>query len=319
MSVRLLGSCHEYKKHNFKTMSKKILLLITILLLANKSIAQGCSDAGICSINKGFVTESLQFKNTLEFASIYSLGEADVQYVSHYVSYSKRFTERFAFSSKVTLSTANGSFGTRTQFGDAFVIGNYSFKEINNKKWSAIIGFKFPFTASNLKINGYSLPLDYQSSLGTIDVFLGTNLNYKRWDFNAALQIPVVNLNKNSYFSEFSGTNDFQSTNLFERKPDALVRATYSIKTLNKKFTFKPNILFIYHLDEDSFENILGKREAIVGSDGLTVNGNLITNYTINSQNSIEIFIASPFVVREIRPDGLTRSFVLGLQYKLLF
>jgi hypothetical protein len=144
-------------------------------------------------------------------------------------------------------------------------------------------------------------------------------LNYKRWDFNAALQIPVVNLNKNSYFSEYSGTDDFPSTNLFERKPDALVRATYSIKTPNKKFAFKPNILFIYHLGEDSFENILGKREAIVGSDGLTVNGNLITNYTINSQNSIELSLASPFVVREIRPDGLTRSFVLGLQYKLTF
>jgi hypothetical protein len=66
-----------------------------------------------------------------------------------------------------------------SQFGDAFVIGNYTFKEKNKKQWSVLTGFKFPFTASNLKINGYSLPLDYQSSLGTIDLFLGTNLNYK--------------------------------------------------------------------------------------------------------------------------------------------
>lgn len=298
---------------------KNTILALFGLLFSSLAWSQGCSDAGICSVNKGFSADSLQLKNNLEFSSIYSIGEADIQYLSHYVSYTKYFSEHFAFTSKVTLSTANGSFGTRTQFGDAFLIGNYTFKEKNKKQWSALFGFKFPFTASNLKINGYSLPMDYQSSLGTIDVFLGTNLNYKRWDFNAALQLPVVNLNKNSYFKEYSGTDDFPSTNLFERKPDALLRATYSIKTPNKKFTFKPNVLFIYHLGEDSFENIFGQRESIKGSDGLTINGNLITTYHINRQNQIELSLASPFVVREVRPDGLTRSFVLGLNYQYSF
>jgi hypothetical protein len=178
---------------------------------------------------------------------------------------------------------------------------------------------KFPFTASNLKINGYSLPLDYQSSLGTVDAFVGTNLHYKQWDFNAALQIPVVNLNKNSYFAEYSGTTDFPSTNLFERKPDALLRATYLVNIPKSKFSFKPNVLFIYHLGEDSYENIFGRRESIKGSDGLTVNGNLLSTYRINQQNQIELSIASPFVVREVRPDGLTRSLVLGLQYQYSF
>jgi len=298
---------------------KKIFFFLIFLLFVNEITAQGCSDAGICSVNKGFVVDSLQLKNTLEFSSVYSLGEADLQYLSHYISYTKRFNERFAFSSKVTLSTADGSFGTRTQFGDAFLIGNYTFKEKNNKQWSALLGLKFPFTASNLKINGYSLPMDYQSSLGTIDVFLGTSLHYKRWDFNATFQIPIINLNKNSYFKEFGGTDDFPSTNLFERKPDALFRATYSIKSPTSKFIFKPNVLFIYHLGEDSFENIFGQRENIKGSDGLTINGNLITTYTFNKQNQIELFIAAPFVVRDVRPDGLTRSFVLGIQYQYFF
>ena len=298
---------------------KKILLVLLIIFFGNKIAAQGCSDAGICSINHGFQSNEKQFKNTLELAAIYSLGEADVVYYAPYISYTKRFNERFSFTSKVTYSTAHGSFGTRSQFGDAYLIGNYTFKEKNKKQWSALLGFKFPFTASNLKINGYSIPLDYQSSLGTIDLFLGTNFKYKKWDFNGALQIPVVNLNKNSYFKEYSGTDDFPSTNLFERKPDALVRATYSIKTPNQKFTFKPNLLFIYHLGKDSFENIFGQRENITGSEGLTINGNLITSYKISKQSSIETSLATPFVVRKIRPDGLTRSFVLGVQYQYSF
>lgn len=296
---------------------KKLILIA--FLFVNQAFSQGCSDAGICSIAKGFQSEEKNFKNHVEIATIFGVGESDVRYFSPYISYTKRFNEKFSFSSKVTFSTTHGSFGTRSQFGDAFLIGNYTFKEINKKQWSALLGWKFPFTASNLKINGFSLPLDYQSSLGTIDLFLGIYLNYKKWDFNAAIQIPFFNLNKNSYFKEYGGTDDFPSANLFERKSDALLRATYSIKTRNKKFTFKPNVLFIYHLGEDTYENIFGQRENITGSDGLTINGNLLTSYTVTKQSNLELSLATPFVVRDVRPDGLTRSFVLGLQYQYSF
>ncbi len=298
---------------------KKKVLIIVWLFLVNVGYSQGCSDAGICSVSKGFQQEETAFKNNLEVAAVYSLGEADLVYVSPYVSYTKRFNERYSFTAKVTFSTATGSFGTRSQFGDAFLVGNYVFKEKNNRQWSALLGFKFPFTASNLKINGYSLPLDYQSSLGTIDVFVGTNYRYKKWNFNLALQLPVINLNKNSYFSEYAGTDDFPSTNLFQRQPDALIRTTYMIQTVNKRISFKPNLLFIYHLGEDSFENIFGQREHIKGSDGLTINGNLLTSYKLTGQSQIELSLAAPFVVRTIRPDGLTRSFVVGLQYQYSF
>ncbi|TRX40016.1 hypothetical protein [Flavobacterium restrictum] len=298
---------------------KKILFILTTVFSVTIAAAQGCSDAGICSIHHGFDSNKKELKNSIEIATVFGAGEADVTYFSPYVSYARKVNERFSWSSKVSFSAANGSFGTRASFGDAFLIGNYSFRAKKNTQWSLTSGWKIPFTTANLKINGYSLPLDYQASLGTFDLFLGTNLNYKKWNFNAAIQIPVFNNNKNSYFKEFSGTNDFPSTNLFERKSDALLRATYTLKTPNQKFTFKPNVLFIYHLGEDTFENTFGQRETILGSDGLTINGNLISSYAINTRNSIEISLATPFVVRDIRPDGLTRSFVLGVQYKILF
>jgi hypothetical protein len=298
---------------------KKIFLTISMIVMVNFTFAQGCSDAGICSIGHAFQSEDLVVKNKIEFAAIFGSGEAGVTYFSPYVSYARQINERFALSAKVTFSSANGDFGTRASFGDAFLIGNYSFAAKNNKQWSALLGWKIPFTSSNLKINGYSLPLEYQASLGTFDLFLGSNYKYNKFDFNVAVQIPVFNNNKNSYFKDFSGTNDFPSTNLFERKSDALFRTTYTLTTKNQKFTFKPNVLFIYHLGEDSFSTIFGNRETIVGSDGLTINGNLISTYNLSKQKSIELSIASPFVIRDIRPDGLTRSFVLGIQYNYSF
>ncbi len=297
---------------------KKITFIIIVLSLA-KNYAQGCSDAGICSVGSAFQQHTKTFKNQIEFAPIFGIGQANVTYFSPYIAYTRKLNDKFAVSSKVTFSSASGSFGTRATFGDAYLVGNYSFKEKNNKQWSALLGWKFPFTRSNLKINGYSLPLDYQASLGTIDLFLGTNLRYKKFDFNAAIQIPVFNLNRNSYFQEFSGTTDFPSTNLFERKSDALFRTTYTLQTKNQKFSFKPNVLFIYHLGEDSYETIFGQRQKIEGSDGLTINGNLVSSYQLNAKNSIELSLASPFVVREVRPDGLTRGFVASIHYKIQF
>lgn len=298
---------------------KNLLLMITLVFSISLLHAQGCSDAGICSIGNAFNNNQKDFKNSVEVTAIFGVGEADITYISPYVAYTRKFNDRISVSTRVTFSSATGEFGTKTGFGDAFLIGNYTFDAKKHTQWSALFGCKIPFNNSDLKINGNAIPLDYQSSLGTTDLFIGTNLKYKKWDFNTVLQIPVFNNNRNSYFAPSSGINDFSSTNLFERNPDALFRATYTIKTNNQKFTFKPNVLFIYHLGEDTFENAFKTRETILGSDGPTVNGNLITTYNFNNQNSLELSLASPFVVRDSRPDGLTRSLVLGLQYKILF
>lgn len=294
-------------------------IFFSLIFLGSFSIyAQGCSDAGFCSVGNTFTDELTSTKNQLDFGAIIGGGEANIFYFSPYLSYTRNITESFSMNAKVTYSQANGDFGTRGQFGDAFLTGNYTFKEKNAKTWSTLLGFKFPFTSSNAKINDISLPLDYQSSLGTFDLIAGVGLNYKKWFFNSALQIPVFNNNKNSYFDEYSPSNDFVSTNLFERKPDVLFRTTYTIAT-NKKFTFKPNLLFIYHLGEDSYENIFGNRITIENSDGLTLNGNLITSYTLSTNKIIELSLATPFAIREERPDGLTRSFTAGLIYKYAF
>ncbi|TDP57788.1 hypothetical protein [Flavobacterium dankookense] len=298
---------------------KNFCIVLLLVITSNLSFAQGCSDAGICSIGKAFQEETKTFKNSFEINATLGQGDGDVSIFTQSVTYARKFTDKFSLSTRVTYNTADGDLGSNSQLGDVYLIGNYKFKENNNKQWSVLAGWKIPLTNADAKDAFVSLPMDYQASLGTFDLFLGTNLNYKAWDFNLAFQIPVINNNKNAYYDEFSASNDFPSTNYFERKSDALFRTIYTLKTANNKFLFKPNVLFIYHLGEDTFENLLGNRESIQGSDGLTINGNLIGIYNINSKNSIELSVATPFVVRDVRPDGLTRSFVLGLNYRILF
>ena len=295
------------------------LQFVFLFVFSSLSFGQGCSDAGICSIGNGFTSAIDSTKNQIEVGNVFGKGLEDVTYISPYISYTRQFNAHFSLTTKITYSQVSGSFGTRGNIGDAFLIGNYKFSEKNNKQWSALLGVKIPFTGSNDKINNFSIPLDYQSSLGTYDLFLGAGFKYKNWNFNTAVQIPVINSNANSYFDEYSASDDFPTTNLFERKSDVLFRSMYTFKSKSQKFTYKPNFLFIYHVGNDSYEDIFGNRQEIQNSEGLTVNANLISNYKINETNRIEASLAFPFVVREIRPDGLTRAVTLGINYKYSF
>ncbi|MCD1115889.1 hypothetical protein [Chryseobacterium turcicum] len=75
----------------------------------------------------------------------------------------------------------------------------------------------------------------------------------------------------------------------------------------------------IYHLSKDKFTSDEGVQRTIEDSEGLTVNGNLFLNYKINESNGFQLGIGAPFLVRDVRPDGLTRRFVANLEYGFTF
>lgn len=300
-----------------------LAFLLLISINCSNSFAQGCSDAGFCSVGNGFKGHDANLKNSVDVGVIYGLAGEGVTVFSQYVTYSRDISDKFALSAKITSGVANGIFGTRGNLGDVFLAGNYKFKSKvsefeNSKIWSLLVAVKIPLTNGNDKINNTSLPMVFQSSLGTFDFIGGLNLTYKKWDFNTAVQIPLTD-NKNSYFSGNSGDKYFTSTNLYQRKSDVLFRTTYKLKTTNEKFTFKPNLLFIYHLGEDSYQDIFGVRQNIVGSDGLTINGNVIISYKLGKKSYLETSIASPFVIKKERADGLARGLTAGLSYKINF
>ena len=83
----------------------------------------------------------------------------------------------------------------------------------------------------------------------------------------------------------------------------------------------------IHHLGKDSrleFKDGTGNMEIpdrvdIAGSEGLTLNFTADVRYRMNDAWSIEVSYGSPLVVRQVRPDGLTRSMVLAVGLRFLF
>lgn len=301
-------------------MKKASSIFFFLVFTITKLYSQGCSDAGICSITSSHRIDSTELKkNSLEVGYIFGKGLEGVIYNNGFIGYTRDFKNNWGLSSRITYNQASGSFGTLGRPGDIFFVINYK-KELNKNSFiRPSFGLKMPLSASNFKINQITLPLDYQSSLGTFDALLGIDYSYKKWSIDAALQIPFWQINRNSYFDEYSASNDFPSTNLFKRKPDILLRTAYTFHTKNKKWLFKPNVMAIYHLGNDTYEDIFEKRQVIKKSQGTTINASIITDYNVNNKNSLRLNIAVPLLVREIRPDGLTRAIVGSISYQYKF
>ncbi len=97
-----------------------------------------------------------------------------------------------------------------------------------------------------------------------------------------------------------------------------MLRISYPVN-INNKLSVTPGLLPIYHLTNDKYTNALANEVEIEGSQGLTLNGNLFVDYEINSGNAVQLSAGAPFIVRDTRPDGLTRSYVLNLEYRIKF
>ncbi len=304
---------------------KQLLFGLCCFLICNQVNAQGCSDAGFCSL--GILktnAPSTSKKYSLTIGANYGSGEQSTNTFNPYLEYAVRLNNRISGQLKMTAVYASGFLGSTFNVGDILGFINYAVKTNNNNRLGLLSGIKIPLSHSNDKNDeGKPLPLDYQSSIGTFDIIEGINYIIKeKWELNAGIQIPVIHKNKNTFFpDEYTDPRitNFSATNNFKRKSDALLRMGRYFYFKQSSITLKPNILAIYHLGEDSYENRLGNRERIRGSDGLTVNAGIIATKRFRNENDLELIIAAPFVVRDIRPDGLTRSVVANIQYRFRF
>ncbi|MGO4707949.1 hypothetical protein AB4Y90_02300 [Chryseobacterium sp. 2TAF14] len=293
-----------------------------LLLAMNLSLlkAQGCSDAGFCTVNSlkpHNANDSVSLKNQLKIG--FSVGQADhnISAYSQYLEYNRQINSKLGVSAKATSILQTGNEVSAFGLSDIYLNSNYRL----DKNIMFTLGTKIPLTNGNTLKNGNALPMDYQSSLGTFDLIIGIGYQIKKLQLVAALQQPLTQ-NKNQFVAESYPANsvfrNFQTTKDFKRSGDILLRASYPIRISNN-FQLTPGLLNIYHLSNDKFTNLNGSQQQIEGSEGLTINGNLFLDYKLNESNALQLSIGAPFLIRDIRPDGLTRSFIANLEYSFRF
>jgi len=123
-----------------------------------------------------------------------------------------------------------------------------------------------------------------------------------------------------NWLDNTAGRSYFESAGL-ERADDAVARLLYALPI--GKLTVQPGILAIMHLGEDTREQpvdfFTSERIAIDGSEGLTLNLTADLRYKLSRAWWLEASVGAPVLVREVRPDGLTRALVANMGLRFAF
>ncbi|MEO7488090.1 MAG: hypothetical protein ABIU77_13355 [Ferruginibacter sp.] len=302
------------------------LAVAMVAVFCSKSIAQGCSDAGFCTIgnlNQHAKNTTLQNKQKLTLILSNGIGDENVYVFTPGIQYDYKLNSSWSVQGKITGNYANGNLGHASGFGDLFLSATYSLPEKNNWQTSFLFGTKLPLNKGDIHAGNKPLPMQYQSSLGTIDLLAGFSISSKKWLISGAVQQPLTGNNRNTFLHEYWGTDEakkYSPSNDFKRRGDVLLRTNYSLIT-KTKLDFNVGLLGIYHFGKDTYINGNLSNDPIVlaGSEGLTLNGTAVIRYRLNDKLTIGLSGGVPFVVRDIRPDGLTRKFVLSPEFSFNF
>lgn len=305
---------------------KVFLFTIFLFLLIKGGVnAQGCSDAGVCSVSGAAqtMTDSTNTNQDVEALLILrtttsvSSGEQGVLTLQEIPEVEYYISKRIQLVTRIPYIINAGNLGTTSGIGDPyFGISAQVFSSEENKI-SISGGYKIPIGKTDIRDAGRSLPMPYQSGLGTSDGLFGAFWVKERLRVSAVYQHVFKQKNKNEFLrSRWEGIKRAQTyfeSNELKRGNDLSLRFDYEFNWKNGKIY--TGILSIYRLTEDKITELSGEEKQVKGSGGLTLNITASAFYQFTPQQRLTAQIGFPVVVREVRPDGLTRSAVINLIY----
>lgn len=299
----------------------KITIISTALYFSFQMVSsQGCSDAGFCTIESfkpGDLNITENYKNQFRIGVSFGQADYDISVLSNYVEYSRNVNDKLRLNSKFTTLYQIGNDISVFGLSDIFLNANYSLTDELNFTF----GTKIPLNNASRQYRDLALPMDYQSSLGTIDLIAGLGYNFYKLQLLLAIQQPLTQNSNDFIAGQYpvgSELNMIQSTRNYSRMGDLMARVSWPFN-LAPKLQLNLSLLPIYHLANDQYTDIEGVTKEIEGSRGLTLNSNIFLDYNLNNKNFLQMNFGMPFVTRDSRPDGLTRHFLVSLEYGVRF
>jgi hypothetical protein len=296
------------------------IIFIQFLTTSSKIVAQGCSDAGVCSIHNikpSDLPDTTRITNNILNAGLtFGMSQYKVLVFTPYVEYTRFLGKSYSITGRFNSGFRLGELDNIISPSDFLLSAGYNF--LNH--FTVTAGVKIPLNDANKPKNGQPLPMNYQTSLGTFDILLGFGYRIKRFLFTAGYQ-QSLKQNKNQFlatdYPEGSPENKYYSTRNYHRAADVLIRFSV-IAVQTKKIALIAGVLPIYHLGNDTYQEPDDTRVKLTGSQGLTLNINAILQYQISAAQVLELTSGAPVIARKVRPDGLS-EFAISLEYKISF
>jgi hypothetical protein len=333
-SVKILY--YQSKMHNsiylFFVKSSGIFFLI--LILVSQVHSQGCSDAGFCTMgamrpnqafgrNKNIRVSSVEVGSNIGYTKFKDL------IISNVIDVTVGVSTKSTLQVRLPYTFVHGKLGNTHGLGDISLSYTYSVAPTEKYRINFSGGAKIPTSNSDIFHDSLPLPMYYQTSLGTFDFITGLSITSQKWMLAAGYQMPVVSINGNdfrwaAYNNAPSDVRNIalqypQSWNL-KRGTDVMLRLERNVRF--SRLNFFAGALAIYRLNKDVIDKSqvpVLVRGAVVGSDGLVVNGLFGGGYQFSARSGIKILVGVKLRAREKNPDGLSREEVANISYIVKF
>lgn len=298
--------------------------------------AQGDSDPGMSTLGAMRTTPDVmiaedEFENDKVHFSIghtFATGASDIKYnITH--AEVRVPVQRFGyFDVKLPFQATSGNLANIGNLGDLFVTYTQVIRPEYMMDWEYQItgGTRIGLsTADRQDIHIRSLPMDYQSSLGSTDIIVGAHAKYKQYFVTSVgYQQPVFRYNENGYDRRavnndliYSGT-DYEISRKLYRYGDVMARVEGMYATKSAGIAAGP--LLFYHLHNDLYTDRLG-REVEIESAGFTANavGNIFLRFGRYAQIKVDVTGSVPLIRRDHAPDGLRRDWMIMPRFTYFF
>ncbi|HMC98564.1 MAG TPA: hypothetical protein VKH37_00375 [Ferruginibacter sp.] len=300
---------------------KMIGLTIVLCFLACSVHAQGCSDAGVCTIGDFYAQKAAHSrkypKHEVDYQIVYAThGDYErfyqLQLNYRYIRNAKSFFEirvPFNYAKQEALDISNSG------VGDIILTYNnqFNFSKQHPVKYSA--GLRVSLTdASEGRIGQSTYPMYLQHGLGTTDILAAASYDLSKYfNVSTGFQVPVLQYNKNIPLTDSVAASTLYAE--LVRQPDALLKLTGVYEWRKFKFMFSP--VAIFHLGNDFYAS--PTKYIIRNSKGLTLNLAAELGYMFSKKWKMGAIYAAPIKTRDAIPDGLARSAVVSMKLTYAF
>jgi hypothetical protein len=307
-------------------------MVILLTLLSNRAIAQGCSDAGFCTMGAMKPDQPYNKKVPIKLRSL----EVNVYrgtttlspkvYVATLDANFSLFDDKTSVQVKVPYQSVQGNMGDTGGLGDISLCVTRNVYSSEKFDINVSIGGKIPsndadLTSKNAEFDGLALPMYYQTSLGTYDAIAGVSVITRKWLFATGVQHPF-NKNGNQFsWQEWVGIypdQDYleENENALELKrgTDLMLRAERNFRYA--RFNFSLGLLPIFRITNDEITDFnTGERIKPQAAKGMALSVIGTAGYHFNVKAGVKLLVGQKLVQREVNPDGLTRELVASLSY----
>ena len=323
-----------------KTICQYFFILIIFTCIANKALAQGCSDAGFCTMGAmkpdQHYSEKVDFKLRSIEINTYR-GTTTTSPVVYVTTADMTFslTQSLFIQAKVPYQWVTGNLGDTQGVGDLSISITQGLGTAFGGSVSATLGTKIPTNESDLSDSNKwgveeDLPMYYQTSLGSYDFIAGGAWINTKWLIATGVQIALTENSNDFKWSDWDGNyspdspgafdyiRTYDRANNLKRGIDVMLRFERNFRFTN--FNFNAGLLPIFRVTKDErYDESIQKRVKIDGTTGLALSALAGGGYHFNVNSSLKLILGVKLMERRKNPDGLTREFVSSLSYVFRF